>query len=67
MAGAESHSSLSRTWFVNRCILVVTEILKNLHLTPLNVELGKAVVREDLQPEDGKRFKKSFRNTDSNS
>lgn len=50
----QNHIIFIKNMVCNRCILVVTEILKNLHLTPLNVELGKVVVREDLQPEDRK-------------
>lgn len=32
----------------NRCIMVVTELLRNVGLTPLSVELGTVVLREPL-------------------
>lgn len=41
----------------NRCILVISQILKGLKLTPLKIELGKAVVQEQLQPDDRERIR----------
>lgn len=35
----------------NRCIMAVEHVLAQLHLTPLHVELGKAVVQEEPSPE----------------
>ena len=35
----------------NRCIMAVGHVLAQLHLTPLHVELGKAVVQEEPSPE----------------
>ena len=34
-----------------RCIMAVEQVLAQLHLTPLHVELGKAVVQEEPSPE----------------
>lgn len=56
MEGQE-HTIFIRNMVCNRCILVVTEILKGLHLTPLNVELGKAVVKERLEVADREAVK----------
>lgn len=56
MEGQE-HTIFIRNMVCNRCILVVTEILKSLHLTPLNVELGKAVVKERLEVADREAVK----------
>lgn len=36
----------------NRCILVISQILKKLNYTPLNIELGKVIVREPLESGD---------------
>lgn len=36
----------------NRCILVVSEMLKNLNFNPLRIELGKVVIEEPLKPAD---------------
>ena len=35
----------------NRCIMAVEHVLAQFHLTPLHVELGKAVVQEEPSPE----------------
>ena len=36
----------------NRCILVVSKMLKNLNFNPLRIELGKVVIEEPLKPAD---------------
>lgn len=36
----------------NRCILVISQILKKLNYTPLKIELGKAIVQEPLESGD---------------
>ena len=40
-----------RNMVCNRCILVVRQLLEGLGLTPLHIELGKAIVQEELPPE----------------
>ena len=40
-----------RNMVCNRCILVVQQLLEGLGLTPLHIELGKAIVQEELPPE----------------
>ena len=42
----QNHIILIKNMVCNRCVLVVTEMLKGLHLTPLNVELGKAALEK---------------------
>lgn len=37
-----------RNMVCNRCILVVRQLLEGLGLTPLHIELGKAIVQEEL-------------------
>lgn len=44
----------------NRCILVVSEILKELKLTPLKVELGMAIVEEKLSSDVKQTIKQSL-------
>lgn len=39
-----------RNMVCNRCILVVRQLLEGLGLTPLHIELGKAIVQEELPP-----------------
>ena len=56
----QNHIILIKNMVCNRCVLVVTEMLKGLHLTPLNVELGKAVVQEELKPYDWKNIKEAL-------
>ena len=56
----QNHIILIKNMVCNRCVLVVTEMLKGLHLTPLNVELGKAVVQEELKPDDWKNIKEAL-------
>ena len=56
----QNHIFLIKNMVCNRCVLVVTEMLKGLHLTPLNVELGKAVVQEELKPDDWKNIKEAL-------
>ncbi|GAA6242730.1 hypothetical protein F030043B2_17720 [Bacteroides fragilis] len=56
----QSHVILIKNMVCNRCILVVTEMLKVLHFTPLYVELGKVVVQEELKPNDWKSIKEAL-------
>ena len=58
----QNHIILIKNMVCNRCILVVTEMLKVLHFTPLYVELGKAVVKEELKPNDWKSIKEALEN-----
>ena len=53
----QEHVIFIKNMVCNRCILVVTKMLKDLHLTPLKVELGMAIVREQLQPADREAIK----------
>lgn len=53
----QEHVIFIKNMVCNRCILVVTEMLKDLHLTPLKVELGMAIVQEQLQPADRETIK----------
>ena len=53
----QEHVIFIKNMVCNRCILVVKEMLKDLHLTPLKVELGTAIVQEQLQPADRKAIK----------
>jgi transcriptional regulator, araC family len=53
----QEHVIFIKNMVCNRCILVVTEMLKDLHLTPLKVELGMAIVQEQLQPADRETLK----------
>ena len=53
----QEHVIFIKNMVCNRCILVVTEMLKDLHLTPLKVELGMAIVQEQLQPADREAIK----------
>lgn len=46
----KEHIILIKNMVCNRCILVVGEILKRLHFTPLTIELGMAVVEECITP-----------------
>lgn len=56
----QEHVIFIKNMVCNRCILVVTEMLKDLHLTPLKVELGMAIVQEQLQPADRETIKKAL-------
>ena len=38
-----------RNMVCNRCILVVRQLLEGLGLTPLHIELGKAIVQEGMR------------------
>lgn len=53
----QEHVIFIKNMVCNRCILVVKEMLKDLHLTPLKVELGTAIVQEQLQPADREAIK----------
>lgn len=53
----QEHVIFIKNMVCNRCILVVTEMLKDLHLTPLKVELGMAIVQEQLRPADRETIK----------
>ncbi|WP_187376758.1 MULTISPECIES: helix-turn-helix transcriptional regulator [Butyricimonas] len=53
----QEHVIFIKNMVCNRCILVVTEMLKDLHLTPLKVELGMAIVQKQLQPADRETIK----------
>lgn len=44
----------------NRCILVVSETLKELKLTPLKVELGMAIVKEKLNSDVKQTIKQAL-------
>lgn len=48
----QSHVIFIKNMVCNRCILVISEILKGLKFTPLKIELGKAITREQLTPGD---------------
>lgn len=54
----QNHVIFIKNMVCNRCILVVTEILKGLNFTPLNVELGMAVVQEQLEVGDREAIRK---------
>lgn len=41
-----------RNMVCNRCILVVRQLLEGQGLTPLHIELGKAIVQEELSPQE---------------
>lgn len=62
----QEHVIFIKNMVCNRCILVVTEMLKDLHLTPLKVELGMAIVQNNCNPPTGKRQSGALRNTGSN-
>lgn len=53
----QEHVIFIKNMVCNRCILVVTEMLKDLHPTPLKVELGMAIVQKQLQPADRETIK----------
>ena len=48
----QEHVLFIKNMVCNRCILVVSEMLKNLNFNPLRIELGKVVVEEPLKPAD---------------
>ena len=46
----QNHIILIKNMVCNRCVLVVTEMLKGLHLTPLNVERSEEHTSELQSP-----------------
>ncbi len=48
----QEHVLFIKNMVCNRCILVVSEMLKNLNFNPLRIELGKVVIEEPLKPAD---------------
>ena len=62
MANEQDHILFIKNMVCNRCILVVTQVLNELHFTPLSVELGKAVVQETLSPNDKEAIKQALTN-----
>lgn len=56
----QSHVIFIKNMVCNRCILVISEILKGLKLTPLKIELGKAIMQEQLTPEDREMIREAL-------
>lgn len=56
----QDHVLFIKNMVCNRCILVVSEMLKNLNFNPVRVELGKAVVEEPLTPADRRLIQQSL-------
>ncbi|MEI3155427.1 MAG: helix-turn-helix domain-containing protein [Odoribacter sp.] len=54
------HTIFIKNMVCNRCIMVVSEVLKSLEFTPLHVELGKATVHEQLTPNNLEVIKKAL-------
>ena len=48
----QEHVLFIKNMVCNRCILVVSKMLKNLNFNPLRIELGKVVIEEPLKPAD---------------
>lgn len=48
----QRHVIFIKNMVCNRCILVISQILKKLNYTPLKIELGKAIVQEPLESGD---------------
>lgn len=55
-----------RNMVCNRCILVVTQLLEKSGFTPLDVELGTAVVQETPAGNSGRRSASCSKPTGSN-
>lgn len=56
----QSHVIFIKNMVCNRCILVISEILKGLKFTPLKIELGKAITREQLTPGDRQAIREAL-------
>lgn len=48
----QEHVLFIKNMVCNRCILVVSKMLKNLNFNTLRIELGKVVIEEPLKPAD---------------
>lgn len=49
-----------RNMVCNRCILVVRQLLEGIGLTPLHIELGKAIVQEELPETEREALKRAL-------
>lgn len=56
----QSHIIFIKNMVCNRCILVISQILKDLKFTPLKIELGKAIVQEQLTSDERESIRKSL-------
>ena len=56
----QEHVLFIKNMVCNRCILVVSEMLKNLNFNPVRLELGKVVVEEPLKPADRVLIRKAL-------
>ena len=56
----QKHVIFIKNMVCNRCILVIKQILKDLQFTPLQVDLGTAVVKEELTSDDREVIRKAL-------
>lgn len=56
----QSHVIFIKNMVCNRCILVISQVLKGLKFTPLKIELGKAIVQEPLEARDREAIKEAL-------
>ena len=56
----QEHVLFIKNMVCNRCILVVSKMLKNLNFNPLRIELGKVVIEEPLKPADRVLIRKAL-------
>lgn len=56
----QSHIIFIKNMVCNRCILVISQILKDLKFTPLKIELGKAIVQEQLTSGERETIRKAL-------
>ena len=56
----QKHVIFIKNMVCNRCILVIKQILKDLQFTPIQVDLGTAVVKEELTSDDREVIRKAL-------
>lgn len=56
----QSHVIFIKNMVCSRCILVISQVLRDLKYTPLKIELGKAIVQEPLEAHDREVIKEAL-------